>query len=140
MERALAENFFAEWSVVVVCGVYNVLSTMVPLLQDPQAQSIFARSYMITYTLSRQLPILSVAMRGVQALASSLGQIFPTAVQSICQILSLDGEELAGDVPTAYQLPRPEEIRQALLDESADATSLGVDLSLVIATWSAISI
>ncbi|KAI9709461.1 MAG: hypothetical protein M1820_003221 [Bogoriella megaspora] len=139
MEHAMAAGFFTEWSIVVVCGVLNVLPNLVPLLQDPEAQSIFVRSCIITRILSRQLPILRVLIRGVQAMAASLRQSLPTKVQSVFQGLAED-EELAGDVPTAYQLPRPEEMRKALLDDGVDATNVGVDLSLVIAKWSAMSI
>ena len=135
----MAENFFTEWSVVVVCGVLNVLPNMVPLLQNPQAQSIFSRSFMITHALSRQLPILAVLIKGLQAMTSSLRETFPPAIQSVFQNVA-DSEVIAGDVPTMYQLPHSEEIRKFLLDENADATSVGVDLSFVIAKWSAISV
>ncbi|KAI9676603.1 MAG: hypothetical protein M1822_008317 [Bathelium mastoideum] len=138
MERAMEAEFFTEWSVVVVCGVLNVLPHLVPLLQDPQAQSIFSRSCVITHALSNQLPILRILIRGVQGMAVSLGQRLPTTVQPVFQNLPQD-DGLVGDVPTAYQLPHPERMRNVILDESADATNVGIDLSLVIAKWSAIS-
>ena len=72
MERAMAAGFFSEWSVVVVYGVLNVLPHLVPLLQDPQEQSIFSQSFMIICALRCQLPIFRVLMHGVQAMASSL--------------------------------------------------------------------
>lgn len=136
MERAMAERFFTEWSVVVVCGVFNSLLFLVPLLEDPQAQSIFVRSCVITHALSRQLPILRVTLRAVLAMTS--GRSIPTAVEPIFKSLS-ESEELVRDVPTAYQLPHSEEIRKLLQDDNADTTGVGVDLSLVIAAWSAIS-
>lgn len=137
MERAIAAGFLTEWSAVALSGVLNVLPNLVLLLQDQQAKLIFSRSCAIAHILSRQLPTLQVFMRGIQAMAVSLHLSLPLQAEPSFQNLTECSD--VADVPTAYQLPRFQDVGKLLTDEDMDSTSMGVELSLMIAKWSAMS-
>ena len=137
-------KFFQTWNGkectgMVIFGPLNAASTLIPLLHDNQSQVLFTTLCSLMRTIAGDMPLAEYVMQGWQALAWLMKKGIPA---SALPYLQNTGEERARlkDVAASLLLMQPYDMREFLEEVSEGADKVELELGLLLAKWSALSV
>lgn len=131
----------AGYSYTVVCCTNNVALALVPALCDSRVHDAFARACRIVDASARDLPVSTYVLQGIQALAWALDVKIPAAAAGYLESASdaLAEREL-GDLAVALRIPYLDDAGNLASGNGEHVAAQGVELGVLLARWSAMSI
>ncbi|KAK7409390.1 hypothetical protein QQX98_008452 [Neonectria punicea] len=113
VEQYIRTFSLQDYSVMVLCGLYNAVLTVVPYLDDPRTHSVFFRATLMLRWTARDFPMARFILLGAKALAWTLKAQVPAEALPHLENLGPGKDELK-DIPVALALP-PTEMDDVLL-------------------------
>lgn len=139
VDTELAEHYFhrfglREYTPAIVPGVWGVLFTVLPSLNDPTASNLFIRACHLLRMVYQGIPQMRNAMFGVVATAHELGQQIPReALQYFGDFEQVNPSELNGAAPAGTAFPAQKEVKGLVaLDGSFEGASPKREWGLVV--------
>ena len=120
-----------------LCYVVS-FSLVANLDREPQSREPFTEACRHFFRMSRNWPVGAVLLKGLRALALQLNMQLPEESLSYFKETHLSVQP--EDVPISFVIPQQADMAELLSDDGTDTTIIGVELSKIIAKWSALSI
>lgn len=137
-ERYVQAFSLNEYSCATLLGLYNAVLTVVPFLEDHKTHQIFDRACRLLRWQVSDFPIARYILQSVQAMAWSLKVPIPQQAVSFLNDLEVDKNDL-NDLPLSLALPQSDAMRDLLVEDD-ESSDVGVEMRLLLAKWSTMSI
>lgn len=131
-----------EYTYTVVCCTNSVALALVPVLDDTRTHDMFARACEIIDASSRDFPISTYVLQGIQALAWVLKVKIPPTAAAHLESSASDGigEQELRDLPVALRIPYLDVAGNVAPGDGKDAAAQGAELGVLLSKWSAMSL
>jgi hypothetical protein len=124
----------------MVWFVYNIVFTLVLLLDDPITQDLLLRCCEFIGKTTTDFPVSSYAIHGIRALAWSLNvELPPKMISYLEKIVTPIGEKELRNAPIGLTIPFHEGFRHLLPDHEKDwifGPPKGIELGFLLSKWS----
>lgn len=140
----LLDRYTQSWpehhTFMMVWCAYNIACTLVLLLDDPATHGLLLRCCEFISQTTKDYPVSSYVLHGVQALAWALKvQLPPSVISYFEKTTNPIGEQELRDAPTGLTMPFHGDLRHSLRDHEKDwifGTPKGMELGFLLAKWS----
>jgi hypothetical protein len=135
-EEYLRRYSHGHYAHLLLNGLYNSSMTLVPFLSDPRTHHhhTFTRACTLLHALSRDYPLATTILQGLQALAWLLKQEIPADALGCFDGLPSSFESFR-DVPVSFVVPQYKALRATLSDEEVDLSPTADQVGGLIERW-----